>query len=89
MSDKEDLAKEVTSEQKRKEVRQRAMWVSGGREGAKVLRLECTWPIGGRRRLPGKLEKSSGGESRRGQGREELKREHTVSALRAIVKTWL
>jgi len=78
VSDKEDLAKEVTLEQKRKKVRQRAMWVSGGRQGAKALRLECTWLVGGKRRLPGKLEKSWGGESRRGQGREELEREHCV-----------
>ena len=38
--------------------------MSGGRAGAKALRLECTWSVGGRRRSPGKLEKS--GEGRAG-----------------------
>ena len=54
----------VTFEQNMKEVREWAMWVSGGRAGAKALRLECTWSVGGRRRSPGKLEKS--GEGRAG-----------------------
>lgn len=62
------------------------MWISRergvqaeGRAGAKALRQECTWHVGGRRSSPGELE--SGRDEAR-----ELGRELTVSALRATVK---
>lgn len=59
---------------KEEEVREWAIWVSGGRglqaerrAGAKALRQECTWHVGRRKRSPGKLEQSGGGESGRNE----------------------
>ena len=59
---------------KEEEVREWAIWVSGGRTvqaerraGAKALRQECTWHVGGRKRSPWKLEQSGGGESMRNE----------------------